>query len=44
MLLYYSISEYIHSPRLSDIKEELSLEEKLKVLLDIIATIDFFTF
>ncbi|MCQ4924198.1 diguanylate cyclase [Tissierella carlieri] len=44
MLLYYSISEYIHSPRLSDIKEELSLEEKLKVLLDIIATIDFLHF
>lgn len=44
MLLYYSISEYIDSPRLIDLKEKLSLEEKLRILLDIMVAIDFLHF
>lgn len=44
MLLYYSISEYTDSPRLSDIKEKLSFEEKIRILLDIIVAIDFLHF
>ncbi len=45
MLLYYSVSEYIDdSPRLNDIKDKLSFEEKLKIILDIIVAIDFLHF
>lgn len=41
---YYSIAEYIDSPRLSDIKNNLGLEDRLKIILDVLLVIDFLHF
>lgn len=44
MLLYYSVSEYIKAPKLNDIVENLSFNDRLRILLDIIVTIDYLHF
>ncbi|NLV87765.1 MAG: diguanylate cyclase [Tissierellia bacterium] len=44
MLLYYSISEYINAHKLSDIGGSLGFFEKLRLVLDILITIDYLHF
>lgn len=44
MLLYYSISEYIDAPKLMDLVEDLSFFERLKIVLDIMISIDYLHF
>lgn len=44
ILLYYSISEYIDAPKLKDIVGSLSFFDKLKIILDIMLTIDYLHF
>lgn len=44
MLLYYTITEYTNSPRLSKIKDELSLNRRLNIILDTMVAIDFLHF
>lgn len=42
--LYYSIAEYIDGSRLNYIKNDLGLEDRLKIILDILLVIDFLHF
>lgn len=44
MVMYYSISEYIEYTTLREKNESLELEEKIKILIDIILALDFLHF
>ncbi|MCK9444218.1 MAG: diguanylate cyclase [Tissierellaceae bacterium] len=44
MKLYYSISEYTSAPRLNDIEQDLTLNEKLHIISDICLAMDFLHF
>lgn len=42
--LYYSICEYVDAPKLNKVEKHLSLKEKLGIILDVMAVIDFLHF
>ena len=44
ILLYYVINEYIDYPNLEDVSYDLKLEDKLKILIQIILALDFLHF
>lgn len=44
MLLYYLIYESIDLPTLVDVKDSLTFEDRIKIIIDIILTIDFLHF
>ncbi len=44
MLLYYYIAEYVEGCSLDKVKDSLNLEEKLRIILDTILTIDYLHF
>lgn len=44
MLLYYYISEYVEATRLSEVKDKLSLNDRLRIILDTILVIDYLHF
>lgn len=42
--LYYSICEYVDAPKLNKVEKHLNLKEKLGIILDVMAVIDFLHF
>ena len=44
MLLYYYIAEYVDGSRLDNVKDTLTLEEKLRIVLDTILVVDYLHF
>ena len=43
-LLYYLISEYVDGPKLKDVVDSLSFLDRLRIVLDILTTIDYLHF
>lgn len=44
LMNYYVLNEYIRTPKLADLKEEISLSNILKIILDLMCVIDYLHF